>query len=259
MPRTKKRVATAALTAGLNLKRKGMPLASSIVGVSVLGPAAAAGPVFRVLTTTELDPKDDKALAVTAMAPAAVVGDKFMGTARKAAKLSISKAATETFQNLKSLLDTLPSHATMKKRKPKITTAATSKRVAEEDRNVKLKAFIYAASRENDNDYHLIIGLSPTAATEVYMTMELSGLPPSSSKSFSKLKKARKSYHDFFAPNPPGFTYDFYDPPVPIEVAGSLFWDASHATGSRPGPQSLRSRVPVVWEVHPISSIEFNP
>ena len=54
-------------------------------------------------------------------------------------------------------------------------------------------------------------------------------------------------------------TYDFYDPPIPIQVEGSLFFDMSHATGQRPGPQSLKSRMPTIWEVHPISSITFEP
>jgi hypothetical protein len=212
-----------------------------------------------VIKTSEIDAYDDPALAATAFAPAAlaVAGDNFMGKSRKAAKLSISTAETETFENLQSLIATLPSHGAMKNHKPKITTASTSKRVAEENRNVKLEAFIYAASREDDNDYHLIIGQSRKAATEVYMTMELSGLPPKGRKSYSKLKKARDAYQAHFANNPPGATYDFYDPPIPIEVAGSLFWDASHSKGQRPGPQSLRKKIPTVWEVHPITSIKF--
>ena len=39
-------------------------------------------------------------------------------------------------------------------------------------------AFMYAVSREADNDFHLIIGGDPKATPEMYMTMELSGLPP---------------------------------------------------------------------------------
>lgn len=260
MGRTPNRAGTAALTAGLNLKRKGMPKAKSIVGVHLLGGAAAAGPAFRVIKTNEIDAYDDKALATAAPPLAlAVPSDKFAGKARKAAKLSISSAKTVTYTSLKKLVDTLPAHAVMKKHKPKISTTATSKRVAEEERNVKLKAFIYAASREDDNDYHLIIGQALTAAAEIYMTMELSGLPTKSSKSYKKLKKARDAYQTQFAGQLPGARYDFYDPPVPIEVAGSLFWDVSHASGGRPGPQSLRAKIPTVWEVHPITSIKFNP
>jgi hypothetical protein len=91
------------------------------------------------------------------------------------------------------------------------------------------------------------------------MTMELSGLPPASSAAFAKLKAARDAFKAFFGGNLPGLAYDFYDPPIPVKIEGSLFWDASHATGSRPGPKSLKSRMPVVWEVHPVSKITFNP
>jgi hypothetical protein len=82
--------------------------------------------------------------------------------------------------------------------KPKIGTTATSGRVKEEERNVHVTAFMYAASREVDNDFHLI-----------------------------------------------------------AVVDESLFFDMTHAKGSRPGPPSLKSRMPVIWEVHPISKIEF--
>ncbi len=122
-----------------------------------------------------------------------------------------------------------------------------------------MKAFIYAASHENDNDFHLIVGRDPAKLPEVYMTMELSGLPPKTATSHAKLEAARDAYKGFFHSNLPGMTYDFYDPPIPIQIEGSLFFDMSHATGQRPGPQSLKSRMPTIWEVHPISSITFEP
>ena len=67
-----------------------------------------------------------------------------------------------------------------------IPTTASSDRVDEEKRNVRVKAFLYAASREDDNDYHLIIGRAPNKPAK-YMTAEISGLPPSGSASFAKL------------------------------------------------------------------------
>jgi hypothetical protein len=68
----------------------------------------------------------------------------------------------------------------MKSHKPPITTGADSKRVAEEDRNVRLKVFLYAASREDDRDFHLIIGRSRRKKQPMYITVEISGLPPKS-------------------------------------------------------------------------------
>lgn len=118
---------------------------------------------------------------------------------------------------------------------------------------------MYAASREADNDFHLIIGRDPKATPEMYMTMEISGLPPSGSPSLSQLKAARDAFKAFFKAKArgelPGLTYDFYHPPVPVEIDGSLFFDMSHAKGPHPEPPSLKSRMPVIWEVHPITKI----
>src|SRR5262249_10736982 len=119
----------------------------------------------------------------------------------------------------------------------------------------------YAASRESDNDFHLIVGRDPKTTPELYMTMELSGLPPKNAASFAALSDTRDAFKSFFSDNAggslPGTTYDFYDPPLAITVEGSLFFDMTHATGSRPGPASLKGHMPVIWEVHPISKIVF--
>lgn len=261
-----------------NPLRTGMPAMDSVIEIIAFtpGPAAAMATAapgvgiskYRILRTNEVDayeaaPSSGPALKAFIMAAAAApASDNFKGTARKAAKLSIAKAAIKSFPDLKDLIASLPSDKTMKALKPPIKTTATSDRVAEEKRNVRVRAFIYAASREDDNDYHLIIGRDPDNAPELYMTMELSGLPPSNSASFKKLKAARDAFKKFFASHPnglPGLSYDFYDPPIPVEIEGSLYWDASHAKGSRPGPQKLRSRMPVVWEVHPISKMILEP
>jgi hypothetical protein len=93
------------------------------------------------------------------------------------------------------------------------------------------------------------------------MTMELSGLPPSTTPSFQKLDTARTAFKDFFNRNlsgkVPGLQYDYYDPPISVTIEGSLFFDMTHATGTRPGPKSLKSRMPVIWEVHPITTMVF--
>jgi hypothetical protein len=251
-------------------QRPGLPPASSVLAEMVLVPgdaalAAAAGEgpplrTYRVLRTNQVDPKDKvptpaemAALGAGFVRPP---GDAFKGKARRAAKLSIAAARMETFNDLQDLLGTLQSHTDMKKLK--ISKDKSSGRVQQEERNVRIRAFIYAASREEDNDFHLIVGRDPSLQP-VYMTMELSGLPAASSQHHAKLKATRNAYKDFFGNRIQDTTYDFYDPPIPIEVEGSLFWDASHATGSRPGPDSLRPDMPVVWEVHPISKIVFEP
>jgi len=190
-------------------------------------------------------------------APAPAAGsDDFAGTARKIAKLSMATAKTENFTDVADLIATLPSVATMVKLK--IPTTATSDRVRQEERNIHVTAFLYAASREADNDFHLIIGRDPGASQEMYMTMELSGLPPSNSPAFPALNATRTAYKSFFgAAKLPGAGYNFYQPPIPVVIDGSLFFDATHSTGQAPGPPSLKSRMPTIWEVHPISNIEL--
>lgn len=274
--------------ATLDLSRAGMPAADSIVDVETLevaappgapdmltaaaaaAPSAPAAFTFRIIYTNERNYEggDGGGLAAAA-APSKKAGkkaakkapkkgagkDAFAGTSRKAAKLSLSSAQTRTYKDVRSLINTLPSHQEMAALD--IPKGATSGRVAQEERNVRLKTFLYAASREDDNDFHLILGRDPSAKPEVYMTMELSGLPPENKPSHAPLKAARDAFKAFFGTKLPGEKYQFYDPPIPVTIEGSLFWDASHATGSRPGPQSLRNKMPVVWEVHPISLMEF--
>jgi len=252
-------------------RRAGMPAASSIVSEKVFVPArpgrvaraAAAGlrSTYRILRTNEVDPKDAAMpmAAVAAIGAAGPPGDNFAGTARKAAKLSVAAASEESFDDLQDLIDRLPPKKVMTQHKPQITTDAKSGRVAEEKRNVKVRAFLYAASREDDRDYHLIIGRARNKTRHMYMTVEISGLPPKTSASFATLKGARDAFKSFFGADLPNESYDFYDPPIPVDVSGSLFFDMSHASGQRPGPQSLRKDIPTIWEIHPVTEIIFEP
>jgi len=253
----------------LNLARRGMPAVDSIHEARRV--ISARGRRFRVLRTTEVDEYESSPAAVSlrrvlgrrapsAMAVAAATktkptGDQFAGTSRKAAKLSIAPGPTKTFADLKTLIASFVLDDKMIAHKPKIKTTASAGRVKEENKNVKVKAFLYAASREDDNDFHLIIGRAVTKSPEMYMTMELSGLPPANSPALAQLTAARNAFKVFFGAHLPNFSYDFYDPPIPVTIAGSLFFDMSHSTGQRPGPPSLKSRMPTIWEVHPVTTI----
>lgn len=262
----------------VNPQRAGMPAPDSIIGVRLaattiaMGESIAGGAAqYRIIETNEMDeyergadtPQMFAAINAEAMAAAAPTGDKYQGTDRKAAKIAIAKGKTETFDDVKDLIESLTSDAEMKNHKPKIPRTATSGRVEEEQRNIRVNAFLYAASREKDNDFHLIIGRDPEETPEMYMTMELSGLPPANSASFKKLNAARNSfkkfYHDFLNVNLPGLGYQFPDPPIPVTIEGSLFFDVTHSTGQAPGPKSLKSRMPTIWEVHPITKMVFKP
>jgi len=262
MPRTSKKTSAKAIASALAdiPQRAGLPARDSIVGMTVPSVGASKKKKFSIIHTNEMDEYEKGATSPAAFAKAKAAlpaDDIFDGKDRKAAKLSISSAKLEKFNDLKDLVKSLAAEDKMTNHKPKIGTDPKSARVKEEQRNVQVKAFLYAASREADNDFHLIIGRDPKATQEMYMTMELSGLPTSGS-ALAKLKAARSAFKKFFKDNggqPPGLTYDFYDPPIQVNVDGSLFFDMTHATGSRPGPKSLKSRMPVIWEVHPITTI----
>lgn len=260
MPKSTKRhtgfKAIEGVLATLPLHRAGLPAKDNITAVTT-----AAGK-FTIIHTQELDQYDKGAMGpglAAAAVPAPPARDNYNGKARRAAKLSISAAKTENFKDLRDLINSLVPDAKMVAHKPKITDTVASGRVKEEDRNVQITAFMYAASREADNDFHLIIGRDPKATPETYMTMELSGLPPANDPAFKQLKAARDTFKTFFKVNAggklPGLTYDFYHPPVQVQIEGSLFFDITHAQGPHPGPPSLKSRMPVIWEVHPITKM----
>ncbi|HYP39728.1 MAG TPA: hypothetical protein VEX13_05140 [Chloroflexia bacterium] len=234
-----------------------------VVSEVELTPPSDSGTKYRIIVTTEMDEYDEPMeladMLETAPAKQRKIGDTFQGTSRRAVKLSIPHALVEEFVDLLDLIDSLPSSEQMVKHTPPVTKDKDSKRVFEEQRNVRLRVWLYAASREDDNDFHLILGRAPGITPEVFMTMELSGLPRSDSKAFPKLKAARDSYKRFFGNKMPGGSYHHYVPPIPVEIEGALFFDITHAFGSTPGPKKLRDRMPTIWEVHPISEIVFEP
>lgn len=249
-------------------QRPGLPDPASIIEEVPFNPpqqtepgavGAQAATVYTILRTTELDPYEEPQTVEDIMSAfrAVPVSDNFAGTARKAAKLSIGSGAVENIPDLRDLINSLPQDSDMRNHNPPITQKPTSRRVREENRNVRVAAFLYAASRENDNDFHLIVGRNPTSAPPIYMTMEISGLPTKTSNSYNTLKAARDSFTQFFGTDLPGTSYDFYDPPIPIQIQGSLFFDITHLTGPHPGPASLRPNIPTIWELHPVTDIVF--
>jgi hypothetical protein len=269
--------------------RTGMPALDSIRDDKTTFKPNPNGPTYRILKTTEVDAYEDNpaaaairsavhgqktpapaALAAAAKLPVAkkkpagkakpgASSDDFAGTARLAAKLSIAAAQPAvSYSDVSELIASFTPVDQMVKLK--IPTTQTSNRVKQENRNIHVTGFLYAASREADNDFHLIVGLDPNAQDEMYMTMEVSGLPPTSYPAFGALNTARTAYKQFFGTkNLPGAGYHFYQPPIPVEVQGSIFFDSSHDKGQAPGPPSLKSRMPTIWEVHPISSIKLGP
>jgi len=186
--------------------------------------------------------------------------ENFDGSDRKKAKLSFSSATEETFTNLAALVATLPSDQSMGTLVPPITTGATSDRVKEEKRNVHvLHTYIFAFSREGDEDYHVIIGTTNNKNTAEFFNAEISGLPPSSSSSYTIIKNVRKKFKDHFGLNNScqgGYVTTFINKPVEVELKGSLFFDELHYLHhTNIGTSTIVPKS--YWEIHPIKDIVF--
>ena len=184
-------------------------------------------------------------------------GDQFDGTARAVAKLSIVSAPPESFATLSGLLDTLPSDDVM--RALNIPKSADSDRVAQEQRLVTVTAYLYASSKESDDDFHCIVGSDASGSTR-FMNVEVSGLPDAASPFLTPLTAARNQFKTFFTNNNvdslPTQGYEKYNPPIPVKITGSLFFDVDHLPGSI-GPVGFRPTS--AWEIHPVSDIQFEP
>jgi hypothetical protein len=192
------------------------------------------GTRHRVIQSTETDPFEFGEQAKRdAEGPAARSGRwdgsdgvTFVGLSRRAAKTSISGASMVEFDQLSALLSGLPEDDDMRDGDPDIEEGAGSNRVDEEDRNVSVAAFFYAASREDDNDFHPAIGDDGTNAVNI-MDVEISGLPMSGPDRGS-LEAANEDFANVLNGRLPGSRYAFYDPPIPVQVTGSLFYDVDY-------------------------------
>src|SRR5262249_46055425 len=124
--------------------RAGLPAKDSIIAVtspmaSTMADAVVSRTQYRIIHTSEVDEYEEGAATpqdFSAAAAAAPKGDSFKGTARKAAKLSISTAKIESFNDLKDLISSLAPEGDMTSHTPPIGTGAKSERVKEEKRNV---------------------------------------------------------------------------------------------------------------------------
>jgi hypothetical protein len=189
-----------------------------------------------------------------ALSSAASSGDLFMGTDRKASKTSIAQGAIEDFSDIASLRVTLASDGDMINT-PGISKAPDNQRTPPEQRNARVHAFLFAAAKEKDNDFHLILGTGAGGNTDALMNSEISGLP-SDATFLVPLTTVRDQFKAHFGSDLPGRTYALFDPPIPVIVTGSLFFDLDHQGGTV-GPGALKPSS--AWEIHPITEIVFEP
>ena len=102
--------------------------------------------------------------------------DTFDGADRKAPKTTIvADIQVEEFATVAALIATLPTDEDMKNLSG--ITRDTMTRVDAEKRNVRVTGFIYAFKKEDDNDYHVILGDPLGTDPPVYLNVEVSGIP----------------------------------------------------------------------------------
>jgi hypothetical protein len=180
--------------------------------------------------------------------------DAFHGTARKIAKTTIFAGEPKTIDSVAALHAWMTPKADMLALM--IPKGPDSDRVKQEQFNVTVPAFIYAFRKEDDNDYHVIIGDAPGTPNPRYMNSEVSGIPVEGTEANrAKLWDVRKAFKGAFQLGDEGpKTYFRPQPPVPVRITGSIFWDVDHEK-QVVGPSDFKPKD--AWEVHPISAIEF--
>ena len=217
------------------------------------------GREYRLIPTTERGENEESPARLTSSANSSDPDD-FAGVKRAAAKTSVSEQPTTEYETLEKLLGDLPGDEAMRNHQPPIATSPSSGRVAEEDRNVTVRAWLYALKKEKDNDFHLIIGTDPNANAIQYLTAEISGLPNDPATRM-QLAVPRQALKDFLHEKHKtvGDRFVRISPPVPVVVSGSLFFDIHHSVGEV-GVKTAPKRIPTtVWEIHPVTRIIFDP
>jgi hypothetical protein len=179
--------------------------------------------------------------------------DIFQGCNRGNVKTTMLTKSPDSYQTVAELLSVLPNKASMKARG--ISSLETGARDIAENKNVVIrKAFLFAIYKEDDNDYHMIIGSTASLSTAVLMNIEISGLPRVAGTAVkNKFRKTRSRIESVpYLQNIPCMPSPVKLLATPIElknIKGSLFWDAQHASGGV-GPKAARPKS--AWEIHPV-------
>jgi hypothetical protein len=225
-------------------------------------PFTIKGKTYRLHDTIDQGTFKEKAATPPTPQGAGGVGnDTFDGKDRKAPKTTILvDAGVEEFATVAALIATLPTDEDMKQLSG--ITRDTMTRADAEKRNVRVTGFVYAFKKEDDNDYHIILGDPPGTGPPVYLNVEVSGIPVGgAAANRATLTTVRNDFKAAFQIGPTGPSK--YKRPhdefgqlssVPVQITGSLFWDVDHPAGAV-GPDDLKPKT--AWEIHPVSAITF--
>ncbi|MCE2772230.1 MAG: hypothetical protein LW750_02135 [Bacteroidetes bacterium] len=184
--------------------------------------------------------------------------DIFLGKVRKETKTSFADAPVDTFRDVKQLRNSFKDEEWMHKysdaRKQK------APRCKEEQKNVALtNVYLFAVSREDDNDFHLILGSNPAQGkNQVLISAEVSGLPDPASPHYAALKAVRDIFKNYFSDRYQKEHVFFVNekrPPIKLEyLEGSLFFD-NHHYNAYSGFNGFKAAT--AWEIHPVRVLRF--
>jgi hypothetical protein len=182
------------------------------------------------------------------------VNEKFRnglgGGVREEAKTTY---ATGSFKpkTLKWLVTKLPANDEM----DQYNLGQTSTRTQPEKLNVHVKkAWLYVFSKEDDKDYHLLIGNKADFSEADYLfSAEISALAVNFTQDNDQLKKVRKKALDFLKTQKNCNSTE-YILSIPVEVKGSLFFDYQHRTKTS---KCKAVQANTAWEIHPVYDIVF--
>jgi hypothetical protein len=213
---------------------------------------------YRVTPTNQVDEveaTEQRSTLLIALARTSTSGDTFAGTDRRDPKTSVATGALESYPAIAALRSSFPTDQFM--RGLGITRAPDSERTSEEQHNVTVGAYIYAASKESDNDFHLIVGDKGCAVGGCFINVEVSGLPQQQGNpNFQTLSAVRTKFLTYLNQHQPSRGYEKFAPPIAVTLTGSIFFDVDHPAGTV-GPVGLKPSS--AWEIHPLTDIVFEP
>ncbi len=229
----------------------------------VFAGCAAAPPLllhdkFRVTQTNQVDEveaSEPASIPLKAFAHTHSSGDVFAGNDRRDPKTSVATGGLKSFSSIAALRSSFPTDDFMKGLG--ITRAPDSERTTQEQYNVNVEGYIFAASKESDNDFHLIVGDKDCGSGDCIINVEVSGLPQDpADSSFPMLSAVRTKFLAYFNQGLPSRGYKRFEPPIGAVLTGSVFFDVDHRAGAV-GPSGLKPSS--AWEIHPLTDISFGP
>ena len=231
-------------------------IAILLAGCATSPPPPLLHDKIRVTQTSQVDEVEGAEPAATPLKAAAPTSaDIFAGNDRRDPKTSVATGGLKSFSTIAALRSSFPTDTFMKGLG--ITRAPDSERVTEEQYNVSVDGYIYATSKESDNDFHLIVGDKDCASGDCLINVEVSGLPQDpASPSYPTLSSVRTKFLAFFNNQQPSKGYKKFDPPIAVALTGSVFFDVDHPAGAV-GPAGLKPSS--AWEIHPLTDITFEP